>query len=106
MKGIWNEWDKKETPPLQAPAIPVINLSDRTVYKAGKSVYDIFKNYGQEYDYDQEIKAAERNRKGALIADMATALSNIGTGLAGRRAYVNTPRLQLRQIKTWIGWER
>ena len=82
---------KKETPPLQAPAIPVINPNVTEQYKAGKSVYDIFKNYGQEYDYDQEIKAAERNRKGALIADMATALSNIGTGLAGRRAYVNTP---------------
>lgn len=82
---------KKETPPLQAPAIPVINPNVAEQYKAGKSVYDIFKNYGQEYDYDQEIKAAERNRKGALIADMATALSNIGTGLAGRRAYVNTP---------------
>ncbi len=80
---------KKET--LQAPAIPVINPNVTEQYKAGKSVYDIFKNYGQEYDYDQEIKAAERNRKGALIADMATALSNIGTGLAGRRAYVNTP---------------
>ena len=82
---------KKETPPIQAPAIPVINPNVTEQYKAGKSVYDIFKNYGQEYDYDQEIKAAERNRKGALIADMATALSNIGTGLAGRRAYVNTP---------------
>ena len=82
---------KKETPPLQAPAIPVINPNVAEQYKAGKSVYDIFKNYGQEYDYDQEIKAAERNRKGALIADMATALSNIGTGIAGRRAYVNTP---------------
>ena len=82
---------KKETPPLQAPAIPVINPNVKDQYKAGKSVYDIFKNYGKEYDYDQEIKAAERNRKGALIADMATALSNIGTGLAGRRAYVNTP---------------
>ena len=82
---------KKETPPLQAPAIPVINPNVTEQYKAGKSVYDIFKNYGQEYDYDQEIKAAERNRKGALIADMATALSNIGTGIAGRRAYVNTP---------------
>jgi len=80
---------KKET--LQAPAIPVINPNVTEQYKAGKSVYDIFKNYGQEYDYDQEIKAAERNRKGALIADMATALSNIGTGIAGRRAYVNTP---------------
>ena len=80
---------KKET--LQAPAIPVINPNVTEQYKAGKSVYDIFKNYGQEYDYAQEIKAAERNRKGALIADMATALSNIGTGIAGRRAYVNTP---------------
>lgn len=81
----------KRLPPLQAPAIPVINPNVTEQYKAGKSVYDIFKNYGQEYDYDQEIKAAERNRKGALIADMATALSNIGTGIAGRRAYVNTP---------------
>ena len=43
---------KKETPPLQAPAIPVINPNVVDQYKAGKSVYDIFKNYGQEYDYD------------------------------------------------------
>ena len=38
---------KKET--LQAPAIPVINPNVTEQYKAGKSVYDIFKNYGQEY---------------------------------------------------------
>lgn len=84
---------KKETPPLQAPAMPTVtvtpSISDQ--YKSGKSVYDIFKNYGKEYDYEEEKKAAEINRKGALISDIATSLSNLGTGIAGRRAYINTP---------------
>lgn len=84
---------KKVTPPLQAPAMPTVtvtpSISDQ--YKSGKSVYDIFKNYGKEYDYEEEKKAAEINRKGALISDIATSLSNLGTGIAGRRAYINTP---------------
>lgn len=82
---------KKETPPLQAPVMPTITPSISDQYKSGKSVYDIFKNYGKEYDYENEVKAAEINRKGALISDIATSLSNLGTGIAGRRAYINTP---------------
>ena len=36
---------KKEA--LQAPAMPTITPSISDQYKSGKSVYDIFKNYGR-----------------------------------------------------------
>ena len=39
---------KKETPPLQAPAMPTVTPSISDQYKSGKSVYDLFKNYGKE----------------------------------------------------------
>lgn len=89
--------EKKVTPPLEQPPVPQVNVesgtfpSIRSQYEKGRSVYDVLKEYGEPYDYEKEMRDAEINRKGALFSDIATSISNMATGMAGRRAYNVTP---------------
>lgn len=65
-----------QNPPAQAPV------------KKSQTLYEMISSYGKPYDYTQEIKDAERNRKIGIFTDLAGLAGNL---ISGRRKFGNVP---------------
>lgn len=65
-----------QNPPAQAPV------------KKSQTLYEMISSYGKPYDYTQEIKDAERNRKIGLFTDLAGLAGNL---ISGRRKFGDVP---------------
>ena len=56
----------------------------------GQTIYDMVKEYGKPYDYEQEMRQAERSRKMGMLTDFIKSATDFGSALAGRRMFSNT----------------
>ena len=54
-------------------------------------IVDIVKNMGKPYDYEAEIRQAERQKKLGVLTDILGMAGNLGTAIAGRRLYGSQP---------------
>lgn len=54
-------------------------------------IVDIVKNMGKPYNYEAEIRQAERQKKLGVLTDILGMAGNLGTAIAGRRLYGAQP---------------
>lgn len=84
-----NKWYSK---PIEEPAIVQSPAATETAQKpdTGQTIYDMVKEYGKPYSYEQELREAERNRKLGMLTDFIKSATDFGSALAGRRMFSNT----------------
>lgn len=85
-----NKWYSK---PIDAPDMtqkPVGLESMQKPSVTGQTIYDMVKQYGKPYSYEQEMRDAEKNRKLGMLTDFIKSATDFGSALAGRRMFGNT----------------
>lgn len=84
-----NKWYSK---PIEAPAIVQSPAAAETAQNpnTGQTIYDMVKEYGKPYSYEQELREAERSRKLGMLNDFIKSATDFGSALAGRRIFSNT----------------
>ena len=84
-----NKWYSKS---IDEPAIVQSPAATETAQKpdTGQTIYDMVKEYGKPYSYEQELREAERNRKLGMLNDFIKSATDFGSALAGRRMFSNT----------------
>lgn len=67
---------------------PVKRPVPQAAQNKSQTLYEMVSSYGKPYDYTQEIKDAERNRKIGIFTDLAGLAGNL---ISGRRKFGNVP---------------
>lgn len=79
----------KATPvPTSFPVQPEQTIAERN--RNGENIFSILQSYNKPYDFEAEMKQAERARKGALFTDVAGLAGDALTSLMGRRQFAKT----------------
>lgn len=65
---------------------------DPKAYQKNWTVYDIIANAGKPYDYEAEVRKAERAKKMGMLTDIFGLAGNLVSGIAGRRIYNQAPQ--------------
>lgn len=83
-----NAWNSSTQGEARQPAQNMVQ-QPATQQPSGQTIYDMVKEYGKPYDYEQEMRQAERSRKMGMLTDFIKSATDFGSALAGRRMFDN-----------------
>ena len=86
-----NAWNSSTQGEAQQPAQNTVQQTaiQQAPAQQGQTIYDMVKEYGKPYDYEQEMRQAERSRKMGMLTDFIKSATDFGSALAGRRIFDN-----------------
>lgn len=86
-----NAWNSSTQGEAQQPAQNTVQqpAAQQAPVQQGQTIYDMVKEYGKPYDYEQEMRQAERSRKMGMLTDFIKSATDFGSALAGRRIFDN-----------------
>lgn len=84
-----NAWNSSTQGEAQQTAQNTVQQTDtqQAPVRQGQTIYDMVKEYGKPYDYEQEMRQAERSRKMGMLTDFIKSATDFGSALAGRRIF-------------------